>query len=434
MVLFYEIATVKEDFVQYLWKFQKFSIKNLQTTDGEFLQVLKPGTHNTEFEGPDFFVAQLIVGEQKWAGNVEIHVKSSDWYLHNHQTNSEYDSVILHVVWEDDIEVYRASNTKIPVLELKTYVSEKALLKYKILFDNSKSKWINCENQLSEVGNFIWQNWLERLYLERLEQKTKPVLNVLKSNKNNWEATCFCLIAKAFGGNKNGEAFFEMSKTIPFSIVQKETSVFKLEALFMGQCNMFNPKSNIAYEKELLLEYKYLKQKYKLESQRQIGVQFFRLRPHNFPTIRLSQLAFLFANNKNLFEALNSSSTIEGIFSILNCETSEYWKTHYNFGKSTTEKEKKTTASFLKTVVLNAIFILRFLYQKSINSDNASGEIIQMLETLGPEKNSIVDRFKSKGLNVLSSLQSQALLTLKKRYCSVNRCLQCPIGISLLNP
>lgn len=425
---------MKEDFLQFLWKFQKFSMENLQTTDGEFLQVLKSGIHNTESDGPDFFVSQLIIDNQKWAGNVEVHIKSSDWYLHNHQTDSNYDSVILHVVWEDDVEVYRADNSKIPVLELKSYVANEALLNYKILFDNKKSKWINCENQLSGVNDFIWQNWLERLYLERLEQKSTPVIDLLKKNKNNWEATCFCLIAKAFGGNTNGNAFFEMAQSIPFTIIQKETSVFKLEALFMGQCNMLDIDSTITYQKELFNEYQYLKRKYKLEDCKQTKTQFFRLRPQNFPTIRLSQLAFLFANNSNLLNKLNNLTAIDSIFVTLNSQASKYWNTHYSFGKSSTSRIKKTTTSFLKVVILNSILQLRFLYQKSINSESNANDIIKMLSDLGPENNNIVDHYKAIGIQVLSSLQSQALLTLKKNYCAMNKCLQCPVGVSLLNP
>jgi len=426
---------MKEDFLQFLWKFQKFSIENLQTTDGEFLQILKSGIHNTQSDGPDFSVAQLIIDNQKWAGNVEIHMKSSDWYLHNHQKDNKYDSVILHVVWEHDVEVYRENNLKIPVLELKSYVSNTALNEYQRLFDNSKSKWINCENQLEHVDDFIWQNWFERLYLERLEQKSESIIDLLKKSKNNWETVCFCLIAKAFGGNTNGESFFKMAQSIPFSIVQKETSAFKLEALFMGQCNMFDSEPTIAYEKELFDEYTYLKKKHKLKSVQQIGVQFFRLRPQNFPTIRLSQLAFLFAKNTNLFDKLNCSSSIDNMYLHLKSQVSKYWKTHYTFGKESASKVKATTTSFLKVIVLNSIFLLRFLYQKYINtSDIVVNEIMQMLTDLSPEKNNIVDNYKSIGIKVMSSLQSQALLTLKKNYCAVNKCLQCPVGVSLLNP
>jgi len=426
-------VVMKEDFLHYLWKFQKFSSLELLTTNKEELQVLKVGTHNTDSHGPDFLTAQLVIDNQKWAGNVEVHVKSSDWYRHNHQIDSNYDSVILHVVWEDDVDIYRSSNIIIPTLELQSCVSAEALHGYKYLYENNKERWINCENQLNKVSSFVWDNWLERLYFERLEEKCKPILELLLINKNNWEETCFCLLAKAFGSNINGEAFFTMAKSIPFSIIQKEKSAFKLEALFMGQCNMLNSESDDVYEKELYAEYTYLKNKFKLMTLNGITVQFFRLRPPNFPTIRLAQLATLYAKANNLFMLLNNSKNISELNSLLTSQVSGYWSSHYNFGKLSAEKKKKTTSSFQQMLLLNSVLPLRFLFQNlTKETTDCSSELILLLEELDPESNSIVTRYKAAGVRVKSSLHSQALLTLNKSYCNLGKCLSCSIGNTLI--
>ena len=425
---------MKEDFLHYLWKYQKFSTINLHTTQGEIVQVLKVGSHNLQAAGPDFSVAQLIINNQKWAGNVEIHIKSSDWYAHNHQTDINYDSVILHVVWEDDAEIHRKNNTKIPTLELKNYVSAEALLGYQQLYLNNTNRWINCENQLKEVDGFVWENWLERLYFERLEEKCEPISALLLTNKNNWEATCFCLIAKAFGGNINGEAFFKVAQSIPFTIIQKETSIFKLEALFFGQANLLNTNIEDAYENRLWQEYAYLKKKYKLIAPEGLKVQFFRLRPSNFPTIRLSQLAVLFSKNGDLFNRLNESKTIQSFKDILNTQASLYWGTHYNFGKETKKSVKKITPTFIDVVLLNSIIPLRFLWIKAKgHSHETIDDLLGIIQVIKPEKNNLINRYQKAGVKVTSALHSQALLTLHKNYCVVDKCLRCNIGASLLN-
>lgn len=425
---------MKEDFLHYLWKYQKFANTGLQTTNGELLQVLKVGIHNTHADGPDFSISQLVIANQKWAGNVEIHVKSSDWFAHNHQTDANYDSVILHVVWEDDVDVYRQNGTKIPTLELKAYISAEALKAYQQLYANNKETWINCENQLKNVNEFVMENWLERLYFERLEEKCVPITKLLKENRNNWEATCFCLLAKAFGGNTNGEAFFNIAQSIPFSIIQKENSVFKLEALFMGQANLLNEKTDESYEKLLLNEYLYLKKKFNLIPLKGVKVQFYRLRPPNFPTIRLSQLAVLYAENTNLFSCLNTIEKVKDIEIALRVRASKYWDTHYNFGKETKLSFKKISASFINILLLNSVFPLRFLHSKyTDNTLDVTEDLLSVIKCIKPEKNTIVNRYAKAGVKISSALHSQSLLSLHKNYCTVGKCLECGVGVSLLD-
>ena len=226
---------MKEDFLHYIWKFKKFGISkehpNLKTTNGENLVILKTGEY-LQLAGPDFFNAKIIIEEQKWAGNVEIHIKSSDWYLHNHERDDNYDSVILHVVWEHDAAVFRKNNTEIPVFELKNYVSKSILENYQSLM-NPKS-WIFCEKQVTEIDDFVLKNWQERLFFERLERKSIPIETLLQETNNDWEAVLFCLLAKNFGLNTNGEIFFNIAKNISFHIIRKESfEIQNLEALFI---------------------------------------------------------------------------------------------------------------------------------------------------------------------------------------------------------
>ena len=210
---------MKEDFLHHVWQFKKFDIANLKTTTGESIQILNSGQY-LQLAGPDFFNAQLIIGNQKWAGNVEIHLKSSDWYVHHHEKDEAYDNIILHVVWENDTPVFRKNNTEIPVLELKNYVSKSTLDNYKFLL--APKSWIFCEKQLATINEFVWDNWKERLFFERLERKSIAIQKLLEETQQDWEAVLFCMLAKNFGLNTNGEAFLKIAQSIPFSIIRKE--------------------------------------------------------------------------------------------------------------------------------------------------------------------------------------------------------------------
>ena len=225
---------MQEDFLHYIWKLKKFDTSDLKTTNNEVVEIVSVGEHNQN-SGPDFFNSQLKIGNQFWAGNVEIHIKSSDWFVHNHEIDSAYDNVILHVVWEHDTEVFRKDNTEISTIELKKYVSKTALENYQKLFSKSDT-WINCENDFKSVDDFTISNWLERLYFERLERKSNEIEKLLKSSSNNWEAVLFKRLAKNFGLKVNGESFLSLANSIEFSIIRKQQSnLLSLEALLFGQ-------------------------------------------------------------------------------------------------------------------------------------------------------------------------------------------------------
>jgi hypothetical protein len=420
---------MKEDFIHYVWNYKKFDFSNLITTQGESLVIVNSGQY-LQKAGPDFFNAQIILENQKWAGNVEIHLKSSDWYLHHHEKDDNYNNVILHVVWDHDTPIFRKDNAEIPVLEIKNYVSKEELNNYLSL--TTLKSWIFCENQIAEVDEFVFSNWQERLFYERLERKIQAVNQLLEETENDWESLLFCMLAKNFGLNTNGESFLKMAKSITFSLIRKEAlEVMYLEALFFGQADMIPVDVEDNYPKELKSWYDYIALKYKLSKPAIEPIQFFKHRPDNFPTIRLSQLAMLYHLHRNLFSKIIEANSIEEIYKIFNLSVSDYWKTHYNFDKSSSKKEKSLSKSFIDLVIINTIIPIRFAYANA-NGKEISETLTDLLSNIPSEKNSIIEKFTTFGIKSKNAFQSQSLLELKNEYCNYKKCLQCAVGLELL--
>lgn len=412
-----------------MWQHKKFAVTQLKTTTGESIQILNSGQY-LQLAGPDFFNAQLIIGNQKWAGNVEIHLKSSDWYVHNHEKDSNYDSVILHVVWEYDTPIFRNDNSEIPTLELKEFVTLSDLHKYQSLL--AQKSWIYCENEICTIDDFIFKNWQERLYFERLERKATEISLLLEELNNDWEAVLFCLLAKNFGLNTNGLLFFNMAKSIPFSTIRKESfSIENLEALFFGQANMLDFEFQDTYVNKLQQDYKYVLHKYGISKKVYDKVAFFKHRPDNFPTIRLAQLAILYHTHQNLFSKIMNVNSIEEIYNLFNVEVSIYWESHYNFDKISIQKKKKMSRSFIDLILINTIIPVRFAYEQSLQKE-ISDEIVDLMKSIHSEKNSIIDKFATIGVHSKNAFDSQSLLQLKKEYCDVKKCLECAVGLYLL--
>ncbi len=422
--------TMKENLLHFIWKLKLFSSKKLRTTKGELIEVISTGTENLN-SGPDFFNAKIIINKQLWAGNVEIHINSSDWYVHNHETNENYDSIILHVVWEHTVEVYRKINHPIATLELKNYVSKKLLINHKQLFESAKN-WINCENSIQTVSSFVISHWFEQLYFERLENKAEFIQHILSRTNNNWEATLFILLAKNFGLKVNADSFMNFASSFDFSIVRKvSSSPEQLEALFFGQAGLLANDFESVYFKKLKTSYEYLKVKFKLTPISTGQVQFFRLRPTNFPTIRLSQLAFLYSTYQNLFSKVIEITTIDGFYDLLNSSTSSFWETHYTFEKVAKRRVKKLSKSFIDLLLINTIIPLKFVHLKSQGESDFS-DVITIMNQIKPEKNIIIEKFKELKIKGNTAFETQALLQLKNNYCDKQLCLNCVIGKELL--
>ncbi|MDG1730045.1 MAG: DUF2851 family protein [Algibacter sp.] len=422
---------MQEDFLHYIWKHKKIQFNNLKTTTGEAVLVNTVGQHNHN-SGPDFFNAKIKIGEQLWAGNVEIHIKSSDWFLHSHEQDKAFDNVILHVVWEDDTEVFRKDNTPIPTLQLKDIVDDSMLNNYEKLFAK-QNKWINCENDFASTDDFILGNWLERLYFERLERKAETIQTLLEASKNDWEAVLFKMLTKNFGLKVNGESFFSLAQSTDFSIIRKAQSNPQiLEALLFGQAGLLEQDLEDAYFIDLVKDYQFLKQKFKIENIQVLPINFFRLRPANFPTIRLSQLASLYNKQQNLFSKIIALNKLEDFYELFKVTTSEYWKTHYTFQKESKESTKILSKSFIDLLLINTILPIKFSYARQ-KGEAVDAEIIKIASALASEKNSIIDAFNNLKKVSKSSLDSQSLIQLKTEYCDKNKCLKCAVGNQFLN-
>ena len=421
---------MKEDFLHFVWKHQKFSPKALQTSQGKPITVVRPGIHNQN-DGPDFLQAELKIGELYWAGSVELHLKSSDWYRHQHQLDKAYDTVVLHVVWEDDIEVCLASGSLLPTLVLSNYILQDEVDKLDRYFNQQRS-FIPCQDEFPRVANEILTLWKERLYIERLEAKAKRIQAILKETKNDWEAVLFILLAQNFGLNTNGASFFAVAKSIPFSVVRKiREDAQNLEALFLGQAGLISSRTPTAYAAILWERFTFLRGKYSLPLPPNEPFHFSRLRPHNFPTVRWVQLAQLYASSAQLFSRFFSP---EGLHTnwLKTIGVSSFWETHFTFNKESKKRQKTLSDAFVELLKINTLIPLFFCYEKARGND-PSQKTIEWIRAVKKEKNSLVDGFMGLGAKAESALDSQALIQLKKNYCDPKKCLLCAVGVHLIN-
>tara|TARA_B100000809_G_scaffold247828_1_gene277277 strand:- start:139 stop:1410 length:1272 start_codon:yes stop_codon:yes gene_type:complete len=421
---------MKEEFLYYIWQYKLFAKRDLRTTENLQIMIVKSGIQNTN-AGPDFLNGQVKVDTQLWAGNIEMHVKSSDWYVHKHEEDVNFDAVILHVVWEHDAVVFMKNNKAMPTLELKNFVDYKLLLNYKSLIYGQQS-WILCENQIATVDTFLVDNWLERLYFERLEQKAIFIKELLQETNYNFETVLFQLIAKNFGLKVNGDSFLQLAKSIDFLVLRKVSfDEQQLMALFFGQAGFLEKEVEESYYQQLKKEYEYLKHKYKLEPIANAQFQFFRMRPQNFPTIRIAQLASLFFTHQNLFSKLMSITKKEEFYSQFSFTMQAFWKTHYTFESESKKSAKKLSKSFIDLIWINTIIPLKFVYLQSRGALDED-RFMQLIKQVSSEKNSIISKFFKLNIKSKNALESQALLELKNNYCTNKRCLQCAIGNNLL--
>ena len=421
---------MNEDFLHYVWKHQLFSKIKLQTSELNKIEIISAGLHNTN-SGPDFLNAKLKIDAVLWAGHVEIHVKSSDWYVHQHENDANYDAVILHVVWENDVEVLGKNNSPLPTLELQHLVDKNLLNQYQNLF-SKQQRWIPCENSIKTIDSFVLDNWKERLFFERLEEKSILINQLLNNSNNDYEAVLFKLLAKNFGLKTNGEAFLNFANSIDFSMVRKlQNDAFKLEALFFGQAGFLEEASEEKYVVELKTEYDYLKHKFNLIAIHNRQFQFFRMRPTNFPTIRIAQLASLYHKHQNLFSKLMETSDLKIIYQLFSVEVNAFWKTHYTFKSVSKKSAKKLTKSFVDLLLINTIVPLKFNYLKSRGEVNED-DFLKLIQQIKPENNAIIHKFSSLKIKAKNAFETQTLLQLKNNYCAKKRCLQCAIGNQLL--
>ncbi|MFA6924449.1 MAG: DUF2851 family protein [Bacteroidales bacterium] len=419
-----------EEFLHYIWKYRLFNQDNLISSNGEKIVIQRVGEYNSD-SGPDFFNAQIKIGKTTWAGNVEIHLDSSSWNKHNHNKDNAYNNLILHVVYNNDQNNFRKNGELIPTLELKNYFDEIIYDRY-IALKNS-ILWIPCQNSISSVNKFTLNNWVERLLVERLERKTTSIYNSLKLNKNNWEETFYQYLAANFGFNTNSQAFEMLAKSLPQKYIAKhKNNLFQVEALLFGQAGMLEKKFNDEYPQKLKREYDFLKAKFSLVPLQEHLWKFFRVRPSNFPTIRIAQFAELIYNSSKLFSKIIEMPNMKELKKIFSVSPSSYWLTHYYFDKSSPRKTKKISDSSVNLILLNTVIPLVFAYSKQKDDEKLKQKILSLYEIIEGENNSVIAKWKELGIPVKTAYYTQALLELKKQYCNNKKCLECAVGVCIL--
>ncbi len=416
-----------EQLLQFIWQFQYYNKHNLQTTAGEALQIVQTGLHNTN-QGPDFLNAKIKCGETLLAGNTEVHINASEWKDHKHSNDKNYNNVILHVVWEED----KALQLNFPVLELKTRVSNLLLETYEQLM--LAKNFIPCQAHIKSVPEITITAFKERLMVERLQEKAAYVATLLKENNQHWEAIFWQMIAKNFGIKINSDAFESIAKSVSLNVLAKhKNQLLQLEALLMGQAGLLENNFVDDYAIMLQKEYRFLRQKYTLVPTH-MPVYFLRMRPANFPTIRLSQLAILVSQSNHLFVHIKEATTIKDIEKMFDVAANDYWHYHYTFDDQTAYKKKTLGKQMVQNIIVNTILPVLYAYGWYNNNELYKIKALQWAAQLLPEKNNITKGFEMLGIANKSAYDSQALIQLKNKYCSEKRCLDCAIGNKILKP
>ena len=417
-----------EKLLQFIWKNRYFNQQGLELINGEPVTIEYAGEENIH-QGPDFMNARIRVNGNYWIGHVELHLFSSGWEKHGHTDDENYRNVILHVVWKQDrLDIQRnipqlVLSNRIPRLMLETY----AAWMHKPVF-------IPCELSVTKTENQKWESWASRLLIRRLNRKMDQILDSLTKNQFHWEEQLWWMIAAHFGNPVNAAAFEAIARSIPFALLAKHRHQFiQLEALFMGQANLLGNEFRDPYPVMLKREYQFLQKKYRLKKIYE-PVHFLRMRPENFPGIRLSQLASLYAHNVSLFSWLLKCDSVSSLRKMLMVSANDYWNTRYVFDRNSPFREKMLGRDMCENIIINSIIPLLYTYGKTIPDREILEKSVSWLSQIPAEKNRLMDGWKRVGVSVRKAAASQALTELKKQYCDQRKCLDCEIGKQLLKP
>ena len=441
---------MEEAFLHFIWKFQKFNKKALTTSSGDALNIIKTGLFNSD-AGPDFLNARIIVNDLTWCGNIEIHIKSSDWDVHRHQQNPGYNNVILHVVWHHDKEVVTPQGNQLPVLVLEDKINLELYDNYKSLISSISP--VPCAFYLHKAPLADKFAMLDRSLISRLEAKARLIIDALRRNNNDWEETAYQILARNFGFKVNSESFYDLSKVLPYRLLKKHRdNLPQVEALLFGMANLIpenagenGSKSNDSdgstrppkyldeYSTFLKNEFSFLSHKYTLRDKvlSKTLWKFLRLRPANFPTIRLSQLAAILSNADNLFSNLIEITSLQQALKLFEVTQSSYWKHHYNFNKPSTHIPDIGEEA-IGNILINTVAPLQVAYGLEKGDDRYLTRATSLLEKLKPENNKITRLFTKYNFPVNSAFDSQGLLDLYQNFCSARRCLDCNIGTRII--
>lgn len=421
---------ITEDFIYYLWDLSLLE-KELITTDNLPIKILDKGQRNSD-SGPDYFNGKIKIGDTIWVGNIEMHIAASDWNKHGHQKDLAYDNVILHVVYENDEQIKTSTGEIIPILCIKDSFDKSLFYRYKKLI--SGKEWVPCAGNLHKVDEIRIFSWLERLSIDRIEYKTLDFERILAAHNNHWEESLYTFLGMGLGFKTNKMAFEVLCQILPYQLIAKHVdSLFQLEALIFGQAGLLNSDIKDDYVNQLLQEYDFLRSKYKLQPMESHHWKFLRMRPVNFPTIRLAQWAQILHKSFPILNKIVEIHKLEDYKKLFHVDVSDYWLTHYTFGKQSKGRPKALGNDSIDLLMINTLVPFLFSYGKHMNKEHLKQRALLILNQLPTEKNGIINRWKDLGIIASNASQSQALLHLKQEYCNSYSCLKCGIGNVILN-
>jgi len=419
---------MNEYLLQYIWENSLFDATGLITSDGDKLVIIHSGRKNTN-AGPDFLEARVRINKTLWIGNIELHVHASDWEKHGHHTNEQYANIILHVVYFNDVI---GPGIRFPVLELKNVIRKDVISRYQTLM--MRPDIIPCASQLHKIPGIIWRSWLDRLVTERWEQKLLEWSQLLKLEMNDWRMLLYYRLAANFGFHVNRDAFLELARSLPLKLLVKhKNSLLQVEALLFGQSGLLPDRDQDEYAASLEKEYHFLRRKYQLEPMPAHRWKFMRLRPANFPTIRIAQFAMLVFKSLELFAKMMEVRSAAELIPLLDITASAYWQTHYRFGEKAKERISGSLGKDAAVnIMINTVAPMQYLYAKLEGRPDLADNSLQLLQSLKGENNNIVRAWKNYGVDAEDAASSQALLQLYNNYCVMKSCLNCAIGNRLM--
>ena len=426
---------MREDFLHYVWQHQYFDKADLRTAAGEEIQVLRPGHRNAD-AGPDFLNARLRLGEVEWNGAVEIHLRASDWARHNHQTDLKYDQVILHVVGSHDADVARSNGSMIPALALQPRLMPELLARYEALVEAPTAAPLPCAPLLNLVPEITKTMMAERALLERVEAKADVVMALHQHLGQDWEATAYHALMAAFGFQKNSEPLARLAKAVPLAVLRRHRhDQRQLEALLFGQAGFLADNEETKgddYIQDLRREYEFLRHKYGLgPAALQVHEwNYLRLRPANFPPVRLGQLVGVLHARPALFDALLTAQSVAALTEFFRAPAPAYWRAHFRPGRA--GKVPALGKTSIDLLITNVVVPLRVAYARHVGQPALVESSLALLNELPAEHNQYTNVYETLGFTHRTAADSQGLLALHKSYCSPRRCLQCAIGSRLV--
>lgn len=419
---------MNEFFLIYLWEQKLFRLP-LQTTDGQDVEILFPGIRNHD-AGPDFAQARVRIGQTFWAGSVEMHINASDWYKHRHDADPAYENLVLHVVYQEDKKVFDKNRNPLPTLEAKGRFDEHLLLNYRRFADSRA--WLPCHRLAGTVQRFTWLAWLDRMASERFEDKTQLVLELAAATGFDWDETFWRLLLANLGFKVNQEAFERLARMLPFNLMLRHADqLIQLEALLLGAAGLLEGSFDDDYAARLKSEFNFLKSKYNLSIMPAGSWKFMRMRPANFPSLRMAQAAMLVHRHGRLFSKVMDESP-ERLSEMFSVEAGEYWNTHYRPGEPSPNKTKKLGEDAVNLILINTVARVLFAWGHAHHDLQKKDKALMLLEALPPENNKLTRQFEEAGIKATNALHSQSLMHLHRYYCAPRKCLECRIGHVLI--